>query len=400
MLGALTFAVFFFLPFSETLPGAASIAWTGLVFTVMGWVGVTGRMKRPVGGGLWAVALALAIVGFISSSNNPDSMRGHVLMGMQIVLFLGLGPFALSYLASVEKLRAKAVGAFLIGQTVSAAAAIVQASGTPVLGYGVLEGHGRAPGLAGHFNILGVLSGVAIIILLHLIFTHHRHKLLLVLGFAVNLIALFASGSISALIACFVGVLLYMMAARVRMRLTLLIAVASSAALWGMGKLAETGLVRGPMERFLQVTGQTSAASTLDIREHTYAYAWSRIQRDPFFGAGLDDSSGGTYDYFTLTHNVLLRSWFQGGLAMGLAFILIYTLIVAMVMRSVISGASAAPAAALTVIIGFSMTSAALQQGYYWLLMLGACAMIEPATRTVKLDPWETRLAQVLRASA
>ncbi|MCP2047870.1 UNVERIFIED_ORG: O-antigen ligase [Paenarthrobacter nicotinovorans] len=368
-------AIFLLLPFSEALPPAISATWTLVVFGVLAACALFGKLRRPVGKWVWFAAAYLAVVGVISSLPNADDQRAHLIIGLQVVAFLSVGPYAIRYLASIEGLKSKAVTAFLAGQSISATAAIAQAGGYSALGKLV---NGRAAGFAGHPNILGVLSGVAGIVLIHLLFTTSKRKLLLFLALVINLAALVASGSVSALIACGAGVLVYMVAARVSLRVPLLIVGGVVVVLWGLTQIDSTGVLRNPVERIAQVTGQTGAISTLDIRQYTYAFAWNGIQNDPFYGRGLDDHSGATFDMFTLTHNVLLRSWFQGGLAMGLAFAIIYLVLAGLILRAMKIGANSAPAGVLTVIIGFSLTSAALQQGYFWLLIFGALALIVP----------------------
>ena len=376
MLGALTFVVFFFLPFSEALPGAASTLWTCLVLAVVVATVFVGQGKRPVYTGVWVSAAFLTFIGIVSSAGASDSIRGHMIIGAQVLLFIAFGPFALRRLASAPTLVRNALAAVLIGQSVSALAALAQASGMTVLGWKTVSG--RASGLASHPNIVGVLSSVAIVVFLYLIFKTARKRLPLVVGLAVNVGALLVSGSISALIACFIGVLVFMTAARVSLKVPAIMAVVGGLALWFIGQLSSAGMLRGPAQRIAQVTGQTNDISTLDIRQNTYAFAWDSIQKDPFYGRGLDSSSGATFDHITLTHNILLRAWFQGGLGIGLAFALIVAAIACLVIRAVFFGRDAASAGVLAVIIGFSMTSAALQQGYFWLLIFGAVALIEP----------------------
>ena len=159
---------------------------------------------------------------------------------------------------------------------------------------------------------------------------------------------------------------------------------------------AETELFRGPLERIRQVTGQTSQLSTWDLRQNTWDYAWEQIQRDPFYGAGLDNAAGATFDYVTLTHNFLLRGWFQGGLFAGAAFVLITAVCLWAIARALLQGRDAASAGVLAVILGFSMTSAALQQGYFWLLLLGAWAIIDPIPRQQLVPTRRIRDSQFL----
>ncbi|ELT45957.1 O-antigen ligase family protein [Arthrobacter nitrophenolicus] len=378
LLSAAVASIFFVLPFSEALPAPAFLAWTGFVLAGIVGTVVLGYGKQPKYQGIWIASAFLALVGAVSASGETESLRGHLLYALQIIVFIAFGPFAIKCLAAKPGLAAKAVAAFLLGQSISAGAAVAQASGMTVFGW--KSALGRAPGLAGHPNIIGVLSGVAIVLFLFLIFKTKQRKLPLLCGLALNVAGLFISGSISALIACAIGVLIFMIAARVSFKVILTMATVVGAALWGTGQLAAAGLLRGPAQRIAQVTGQTHEKSTLDIRQYTYEFAWQGIQRDPFYGRGLDTGSGATYDNITVTHNILLRAWYQGGLGTGLAIALIVAAIAWLIAGALFHGKDAASAGVLAVIIGFSMTSAALQQGYFWLLILGAWALLASST--------------------
>lgn len=301
------------------------------------------------------------------------------MIGAQVLLFITFGPFAMRRLVDIPGVLKAAVGAFLFAQSISSAAGIMQASGTAVFGW--KTANGRSLGLASHPNILGVLASVAIVVILYLLFKTQVRKRPLLIGLGVNIGGLLVSGSISSLSACVIGVLVFMFAARVSFKVIATLLVVGGAGLWGVTELAASGLLRGPAQRIAQVTGQTSDVSTLDIRQNTYAFAWEQIRRDPFFGRGLDSESGATFDGITLAHNILLRAWFQGGLGMGLAFALIYAAVAAMIIRSLVRGIDPAPAGVLAVVVGFSMTSAALQQGYFWLLLLGAWALLSNPSR-------------------
>lgn len=389
LLHAVVAAVVFTLPFSEALRGTPALAWTVVVLAGLSGIVLTGKGSLPVWAGVWPIASFLALVGVVSSSANADSFSGHVMIGAQVLLFMASGPFAVQRLASIPGVTKAAVGAFVIGQSVSSGAALAQASGTAVLGFGTENG--RALGLASHPNILGVLASVAIVIFLYLLFKTSLRKLPLLFGLSVNIGGLFTSGSISSLSACVIGVLVFMVAARVSFKVIATLIVVGSTGLWAVTKLAASGLLRGPAQRIAQVTGQTSDISTLDIRHNTYAFAWESIQRDPFYGRGLDSASGVTFDGVTLAHNVLLRAWFQGGLGFGLAFALIYGAVALLIIRALVRGIDAAPAGVLAVIVGFSMTSAALQQGYFWLLILAAWALLSNPARVASAGLLDVR---------
>ncbi len=78
-----------------------------------------------------------------------------------------------------------------------------------------------------------------------------------------------------------------------------------------------------PWTRFSEATGTLGSVGTLQLRLLTDQYAISRIIDSPIRGVGLDPQSGGTYDGSTLTHNLILLVWMQGGFALLVAVLLV-----------------------------------------------------------------------------
>ncbi|MBG6184980.1 O-antigen ligase [Arthrobacter sp. CAN_A214] len=364
------------LPFSEALPGSVRLMWNALIFMLFLGCLLTVHVKRPVGGGWWVVVSTLVLISIVSSSGRADSLSGHLIVGLQIWMFVTVGPFVIRYLVSLDGGARSLGGAFLLGQSISSAAAVAQATGISTFNQAVL--YGRSTGLAGHPNILGVLSGMAVLMLTAALVGRSNRKALVAVLLLLNVAALIASGSISSMIATLMGFLIFLVAARVPLKALVLITGTSVLALWILSSVASEGLLRGPLERFRQVTGQTTNIGTLDAREQTYQYAWEGIQRDPWFGRGLDQISGLTGDQRTVTHNVILRTWFQGGLALGLAYAVIAVLIIWIALGALRRGRDAVSASLLIMAASFSLTSAALEQAYYWLPVLGALALVEP----------------------
>ena len=233
----------------------------------------------------------------------------HWTVTVQLVIWSGLAPFAVTGLIrNVPGLATWAIRAFVFVQTLSALAALEQASGGDVLGVTAL--YGRSSGLSGHANILGLFAGITLVLLVHHLRSHSSP--LAGLALVVNAGALLTSGSISAMTAFAGGMAIYLIASRVGVVKVfgmlsagiLLIAVATRFA-------AVSDHFKTPGDRFLQVTGQTSEISTGKIRLETMAYAWQHIQARPFSGYGLDDRSGATFDQLTLTHNCCSEPGFR-----------------------------------------------------------------------------------------
>lgn len=394
-LGAVA-ALVFVLPFSQALPGTVRLGWNVAIFVLFLICLLTWKVRRPIGGGWWVAVSALVIISVVSSSGSAESLTAHMFIGAQIWFFVTLGPFVIRYLTSLDG-GARLLGlAFLIGQSISSGAAIAQTSGVSTLNQAVL--FGRATGLAGHPNVLGLLAGMAVLILTAAVVGRSRRKLVLVILLLVNLTALIASGSVSSMIASLVGFLVLLVSQRVPLKGPILLGAAASAALWVLSTVAPEGLLRGPLERLRQVTGQTSNVSSLDAREQTIQYAWAGIQRDPWYGRGLDHLSGLTGDQRTVTHSVLLRAWFQGGLALGLAYAIIAVLILWITLRAIRRGRDALAATLLALTASFSLTSAALEQAYYWVPILVALSFVDPSKR--RPDCEEARALQLRLATS
>lgn len=381
------FVAVVFLPVNRLLVGLPSTAWTLWVVGVMLLAVLTGVTKRPVAGGVWLAAALFGAIGVVSSSGATINSRGHWMIGAQLLVFMLLSAWAAHgiFRRSPKALRWSAI-ALLLSQSVSSSAALVQAFGISVGGFAAVDG--RSPGFSGHPNILGMVAGVAVVICAYLVITDSGPRATLLSVAFINVGGLIASGSVSSLIAFILGMLVLLVGLRVRLRIPVFIGVVSYGALNLVSQLSESlSTIRTPLDRIRQVTGQSDKISTWDVRQSTFDYAWQGILEDPFLGVGLTDSDGVTFNQTTITHNVLLRSWFQGGLGLGIAFFILYALFAGMLMRSVLQRINALPAAMLTVVASFSLTSAALQQEYYWMLLAGAWALMKTPSRSVFESP-------------
>lgn len=361
-------------PVFRILPETLTDAW---VIGVIGFVllcAALSILRQPVGAPVWLVSAALATLGAGTASWNALQPDGHLLIAVQIVVWFALAPWvAAGLLTKVRGLGRQWCVTLVAAQSVSALAGLAQGFlGITVIGYGTELG--RAVGLAGHSNILGLMSGVAIILALTEILDHGRWRAIAGGIALVNLGGLLVCGSISALFASALAVVVLLVARRTRPATPILVASAAAVGLWLVTEWtdSQSASVKSPLERLLQVTGQTQYVGTLEQRGLTISYAWERIKADPWFGAGLDDWSGATFDGETVTHNVLFRTWFQGGFGLGLAFLLLYVLVAVLVWRSLHHQQHATAAAVLVTVAGFALTSAALNQGYFWLPILGA----------------------------
>lgn len=308
---------------------------------------------------------------------------------MQIIIFLTLGPTAFrSLFAGYPGLRRTACISFLTGQFLSAMAAILQATGLVVLGAQI--SNGRAPGLAGHQNILGLMSGLSICLTLYIIMQCRKKRLISTLVLTINVSSLLLSGSTSAMIATGIGLIVLFYVLRIEARKSILAIAGLSVSLYAFLRFsANQDAIRSPLQRFQQVTGNTEYIGTWDVRVSVYEYALRQIFQNPLFGSGFDDISGQFYhpeDGYVLIHNILIRSWLQGGPALLISIGTIYIMVILAIQKSRRLGINGASCSILSTTLAFALTSAAFQQSYFWLIILTAWAMVENWNSVSKLQ--------------
>lgn len=366
------------LPFTWGMPVTFRATWTLIVFALIALFLLMGRAKLRPSGATWIMATYFAAIATVIAGFQADNVLAHVQNGLYIVLLWGIAPPVFRWI-SAEKpnlLRAAAVG-FVVGQTASSAVSVIQAAtGTTVLG--IVAEFGRAPGLSGHPNILGLLGAVAVLICVTHLGPTRPLRVAGATAAAVNFAGVIGSGSLTAALALVVGVFTIAIVHRVRLKIlvsalvflglvgVIFVAVASSG-----------GVLRTPLERFMQVTGQTQYVSTATTRAQTFDAAWVGIGREPLLGVGLDDASGVTtlaLDGEVVTHNLLLRAWFQGGLALLVAVVLIYVHTLRLLTAAVRARAAACEAGVIAGMMVFALTSATLQQPYFWLVMIASAS--------------------------
>jgi len=376
---AIAFLLAAILPLSWGLPPALRLTWTLAVFACLGTSLALGRARLGPGAGPWLLASLLAAGSTFISAANAEDPNGHFQVGVLIVSMWCVGTITLRWIAAErpETLAWLASG-LATGQSASAVVAVAQVfTGASV--FGAEATLGRAPGLSGHSNVLGLMCAVTILGAVAVGWRSGR-RVIAASVIVLNLAGLLASASLTAAGALAVGALIMAVVSRVRVRRLLLMSGAVVLAAYLVLALAPSeATIRSPGERLAQITGQTSAISTLDTRVHTWAAALAGIKRDGLIGVGLDDTSGVTWialDGETLTHNLILRAWYQGGMAMVLAVLIIYASVLAAVVRAIRLRVAALEAGALGAMFVFALTSATLQQPYFWLVAIAAHASL------------------------
>ncbi|WP_368681059.1 O-antigen ligase family protein [Rhodococcus opacus] len=373
------------MPVYRVLPGSIQVAW------VMGTLGLIvvsvalGKVARPLYAMVWIIAGYGALVAILTATTE-GTVEENVSTGAQLFVLLGLGAFVMTSIVRENPHFIRTISTvFLTAQTVSSLAGIAQVAGIPVLGWSVVQG--RAPGLAGHPNVLGMLSCVAILLCLHhLVYTRTRRLLTMAIAL-INIGGLLATGSLSALFAGALGILVAAICMRGSIKNLLRIIVGTVVLSWLVVQFTDfADSVRTPADRYLQVTGQTRADGTWEIRKRTYQFAWEGIKEHPLFGNGLSANHGATFDGVTLTHNVFLRAWYQGGIMLALGIGLIVLTVVGVAIRSMIHKENGLAAGVLVAVMGFALTSAFFEQSYYWLPVLVAWAAISQRAGRARTD--------------
>lgn len=364
-------------PIVRTFPGALNVAWNALVLLALFLAVVLGLLAPVRASAVWIFAGAASLVAAVATTQSTP-LASNLVVGVHFAALFAIAPFFARWLwLNNPRVIRAGVASFLIVQTISSAAAIGQALGLTILDHSSYLG--RSPGLAGHPNLMGVMAGVSLVLLLEVLRRSGRAKALLIAPLGVNAAGLVVTGSISAMIATSLGVIIFLIASRVSVKYV--IAAAGVLAIVGILLSASNSgdsEFRDPLRRVSQVTGQTGEVSTLSARVGTVDAAWESIQRNPLIGVGLTDATAGTGADNTFVHNLPMRAWYQGGLPMFLGIGLLVVVALALAVWCAFRGRFAVHAGVIVVLLSFSLTSAFFDDSYYWIPVVTAFAAITP----------------------
>lgn len=372
-------AVAFALPFNHALPSILRALWFACIVALIGiplLVMRTGR--RPLYPGVWVFGGYASLIAILTATNSA-TIQENLFVGAQLVLLVGFGPFAMTANALLDPQFAQRVGgAFLVGQTLSAIAAISELLGRPLLGGEPLQG--RAYGLSEHPNTLGLMSCLAILIALQMLLSSRRFRPLAFVVLSANIISLIASGSVSSMMAVSAGLAVLIICRRKLLGKLALGGIACAVALWLLDKFTSIfTYLPSVIGRYGQVTGQTQSLGSWEVRTRTYEFAWQRISDEPIFGVGLHPKYGGTYNGTTVTHNVILRAWYQGGIILAIAIALIVVAILIVALQAMTKKSHGGEASILVAVFAFAFTSALFEQRHFWLPVIVAWGSISAA---------------------
>ncbi len=289
--------------------------------------------RRPVvaAGPMWYVGSFLIVIGGITASFFAVSATGSMVVVCNGIFVLFVWQWTTrSVLTDVKKVHT-AMGAFVLGATLSSAVAILQ-SKLHILGYAGAAGGSeaaRALGLASQPNIaavtyaLGLTFGLGLTLQLG---AGRRGYRVICLG--VIAVALLLSASVSGMATALVGLFVLLVKRGMKPRTVIATAVllvgiyALATALEGNGQGGEN---LNPFARVQQTTSSGSGYDTVSPREDTWINAWNGIQQSPVFGHGIDQASTEVYydPYLGIwypAHNLLLLLWYSGGIFMVVGF--------------------------------------------------------------------------------
>lgn len=365
------------MPFCNGAPVIVGQVWSVAVVGALVLARMSGRSRRVGGRSCFVAAATGAVLGAVASIGVAVHVTPHVWSAVELVVAWVVAPGVLA--AASGPLRRTAIAGFVAGQTVSSVAALLQAT-TDITALHQTMFDGRATGLAGHPIILALQAGVAAFCCLPGL---RRRPRATVPVLVVNLLAVLLSGSLTALSALLTALVVYAVARRTRTRDVLVVAAAIAVTIGLFDSCSAAFGIHNIPTRILQTTGRTSDESSIEVRLLTVDYAWREIRRDYLWvGVGLDDVSGATYDGITVTHNIIVRSWYQGGVVLLVSMLLVYALLVRGVWRAVRHGDHAAPAAVVTLLIAMSMTNTAFTQLSFWIPLIGAWSVSEVRVAT------------------
>lgn len=363
-------------PLNYALPGIARALWFITIMSLICVPILFVRVARPLYPVIWIFGGFASLLAVVTATKSAE-VTENLFVGAQLFILLGLASFVLTYEALRDPRFVNRVAvAFVVGQTLSASVAVVQLLGLSIRVPGFIYGaeYGRASGLTEHPNTLGIMACIAVLVTLKISVSTRRLRGLVLLALATNVLGIVASGSFTAMLALGVGLVVLVVCMRDSL---------GRMALWGIACTVFLGLVvtaTGAIDyfpslsaRYAQVTG-SSETSSWAARQLTYDYAWRSIAESPLIGNGLGAQSSGTYNGVITVHNMILRSWFQGGPFLGVAFALIVVGMGVAITKAMLRRRHGTEAALIAAVLMYAAVSPLFEQRHFWLPLLMAWA--------------------------
>lgn len=379
-------AVAVVLPFNDALPSVVRALWFAVIGTMIFVPLLLLKVERPRYAAVWVFAGFATLVSVLLAPN-VSTILDNVFVGAQLILLLGFSVFVLTHNAVHDPTFVHRVSiAFLVGQSLSACIGLSRGVvvSAPLQTAGSYSHEIHAVGLNHNYTDFGLMSAIAIMLALRILFTTRKFELLVVAALAVNILGLITSGALTSMLAVAIGLAVLVLSMRDRL---------GKIAIWSSAVIGVFWLVTslsGAFDylpwlslRYRQVTGQTDGISSWDVRTETYSLAWSKITEDPIFGTGLGISNStvttNVDGRIHAVHNTFLRAWYQGGIFLAIAFALIIGATLIIVVRAIVRKEYGGEASVLVVIFVYGSFSPLLEQRHFWLPILVAWASISAA---------------------
>jgi O-antigen ligase len=338
---------------------------------------------------LMLAGVAMVLIGALLSL--PNALDGtESLAAVARFVYLTVGWFALAgYSLRTTRDVSIATRFWVASVALSGAAAAAQLLWGNVIP-GTIIANGRMTGFAQHVTDLGGMCAVALIPAVSFLDVRGLspvRRIASAVLVALVLAGLLLSGSVDGFMSAAVGLALWVwIGGAARRGLGLLLGLGALLVIVA-GAAAQLGLVL-PEARIASVlSSPDDPYATFYLRLEAFNSAWQWIQASPLFGVGFDLASATTATG-EVVHNVLIATWFEGGVLALLGIVLVLLSAAgtarnawAMAKSSESRRLAAALFAAVGSAITFSMANPILFQRYVWVPVFLAIALVSHQRR-------------------
>lgn len=334
--------------------------------------------RRPVSG--WVLGAFLVVIGgLLSSFGAVSPYASLVVVGNGVYVMFAL-QWTTRHVLTDTRLIHKAMAAFVLGTSLSAAVAIIQTK-FHALGYqGSVAGAegARALGLARQPDIAAVTYGLALVFALGLALQlGPGRRWWRVAAVAVLAVALIGTGSVSGMACALIGTVVLLVRRGIKIHVLVVTAIAVVSIYTVATSLQHKGSGENlnPFARIAQTTGHGTGYNTVNPRIATWKAATDGIIASPVIGHGLDLQSSLVYFDPSLlisypTHNLPLLLWYQGGILFLFGFAIMMASAVRRLMGPRRDPTRDIVLAGAVVVLAFSMQSPEMFDRWLWLPFL------------------------------
>lgn len=333
-----------------------------------------GRVPRPV-----QVATALSALAAVALMPASPAPLDELAVGIRLCVVWLVWVWVASVVLRSRAHLVAAATAFIAGSALSSVVAVGQLVGVDLRPYLLAapdEGiTARFIGLGGHPNGQGGCLGVAMVFCLAAALVGYRRVWALLLTIVVA-VGLLLTASITGILTVAVGFLILLWRLR-SPRVALGAGIGVGAGVGALMLLQRSfPTVVTPFDRFESAVG-IGGVSTVDSRIATLRFARDHIVANPLRGTGFA-GGGGTYNGITQAHNMEVLAWYQGGILMVAAVLVMVITVLVAGLRS--KGVMATTAFAATVAaLFFAQTGPSLYDRFIWFpaVLLFVAAAVE-----------------------